>query len=95
MEPVGWTAGADASGGVPGAAATWTHTRAGDTRTDEDVEREVLGPARLLERVLGRRPAAFAWFHGAAWGESRLADVALQAAGYRHVFSNTKIQRIG
>ena len=60
----------------------------------EDVEREIVEPARVLERLLGRPPQVFAWLYGTAMGINPLADEALRATGYRYLFSATKIQRL-
>lgn len=76
------------------ACHTATHCAISDVRTPEDVERELVGSRRRLEQELGREVRSLAWLSGAPYGENERADAAVREAGYRLVFSNTKIQRI-
>lgn len=76
------------------AGHTANHVSAASIATADDIEREVRVPARRLEEVLGRQPAHFAWLFGQAFGSNPIADDALRAAGFRYIFSNTRIQRI-
>jgi peptidoglycan/xylan/chitin deacetylase (PgdA/CDA1 family) len=75
-------------------AHTANHAPVDSIATPADVEREIIEPARVLEQLLGRRPEVFAWLGGTAMGLNPLADEALRAAGFRYLFSNTKIQRL-
>jgi peptidoglycan/xylan/chitin deacetylase (PgdA/CDA1 family) len=75
-------------------AHTATHETAENVRTVEDAEREVHEPARVLRQLLGRPPAAFAWLFAKPMGVSAVADEALRAAGFRYLFSATRIQRL-
>lgn len=76
------------------AAHTANHVESRHVVTAEDVEREVLEPARLIEAVTGRRPPAFAWLWGVPFDGASVAGRALLEAGVRYVFSNTAVQRI-
>ncbi len=74
---------------------TAAHLGINDTHTDEDLEREVADPKRRMDAVTGQSAPAFAWLHGSHWGMSERHDVAVQAAGYRYLISNTSIHHIG
>ena len=76
------------------ASHTANHVSAASIATADDIEREVSAPARRLAEVLGRQPAHFAWLFGQAFGSNPIADDALRTAGFRYIFSNTRIQRI-
>lgn len=74
---------------------TGAHQGIADIVTDEDLHREVLVPKLRLDALTGQDSAAFAWLWGSPYGASARHDAALREAGYRYVFSNTMIQRIG
>jgi len=76
------------------ACHTATHCAISDVRTPEDVQRELVGSRRRLEQELGREARSLAWLSGAPYGENAQVDPAVHEAGYRLVFSNTKIQRV-
>jgi hypothetical protein len=77
------------------AAHTATHATLDSCVGPDDVEREVLAPARLLEAVTGRRPAVMAWKLGAPFDPDTPGGRAMIAAGVRYAVSNTGVQRIG
>jgi peptidoglycan/xylan/chitin deacetylase (PgdA/CDA1 family) len=83
-----------ASRGHVVACHTATHCAISDVRTPEDVERELVGSRRRLEQELGREVRTLAWLSGAPYGGNDRVDPAVYEAGYRLVFSNTKIQRV-
>ncbi|BEP14769.1 hypothetical protein acdb102_30800 [Acidothermaceae bacterium B102] len=74
---------------------TASHAGIADTATEEDFEREIFAPKRLMDAVTGQSAPAYAWLHGTQWGMSQRHDQALQQAGYRYLFCNTMIHRIG
>lgn len=76
------------------AAHTARHSTGLDLRTLEDVEREVLGPCRALERAVGRPPAAFAFYGGTPYDPSSVAGRALLDAGVRYAVTATTWERI-
>ena len=65
-----------------------------DVKTLEDVQRELVGSRQRLEQELGREVRTLAWLSGAPYGENERVDTAVREAGYRMVFSNTKVQHI-
>lgn len=82
------------SGGHVIAAHTATHQSGEQIRTPADVEQEILAPRRAIERATGQAPAAIAFLDGAGLERGSLLEDAVTGAGYRYVFSNTKIQRV-
>jgi peptidoglycan/xylan/chitin deacetylase (PgdA/CDA1 family) len=76
------------------AAHTGTHERIDAITTEDDLEREIFGPYRRILQVTGRPPAATAFLGGSGVGHTPLVDAALRAAGYRYVFSNSRLQRL-
>ena len=74
---------------------TASHAPALAVRSPADVEREVAGPKRRMDEVTGQSAPAFAWLHGTPTGYAPVADAALVDAGYRYLFSNTMVQRLG
>lgn len=74
---------------------TASHDGIADVVTDEDVFREVVEPKQKMDAVTGQSAAGFSWLFGAPWGSSPRHDQALLDAGYRYLFSNTMISRIG
>ena len=77
------------------AAHTAHHVPARTVLTDEDVEREVVEPVRLLTALTGRPPPAFAWLFGSAHDPASPAGRAVERSGVRWLASNTAYQRIG
>lgn len=73
---------------------TASHVGVGDVITDDDIEREIVEPKRVLDGMTGQDSAAFVWLYGTPWGGHPRHDDAIVRAGYRYVFSNTMIQRI-
>ena len=73
---------------------TSSHAGIADVVTDDDVEREILRPKRLMDSHTGQSSASFAWLHGTFYGGSPRHDEALRAAGYRYLVSNTMVQEI-
>ncbi|RJK94242.1 polysaccharide deacetylase family protein [Vallicoccus soli] len=76
------------------AAHTARHSTGLDLVTREDVEREVLGPCRAIERAVGRAPAAFAFYSGTPYDPSSVAGRALLEAGVRYAVTATTWERI-
>ena len=74
---------------------TASHAGIADVVSDEDLHREVVEPKRKMDAVTGQSAAGFSWLFGAPWGASARHDQAVSDAGYRYVFSNTMISRIG
>ncbi len=74
---------------------TASHDGIADVITDEDFRREIVEPKQRMDAVTGQSAAAFVWLHGSPWGASSRHDEAVRAAGYRYLFSNTMIHRIG
>lgn len=74
---------------------TASHAGIADVATDEDFQREIVEPKRKMDAATGQSAPAHAWLHGTQWGMSDKHDRALQEAGYRYLFSNTMIHRIG
>lgn len=74
---------------------TASHAGYADVATTADLHREVAEPKQQLDAVTGQASAAFAWLWGTPYGVSERHDAAVRGAGYRYVFSNTMIQRIG
>ena len=74
---------------------TASHDGIADVVTEEDLHREVVEPKRRMDAVTGQSAAAFSWLFGSPWGCSPRHDQALRDAGYRYLFSNTMIARIG
>jgi hypothetical protein len=73
---------------------TSSHDGIADVVTDEDLEREIVAPKRLMDGYTGQDSPAMAWLWGTPFGGSPRHDQAIAAAGYRYVFSNTMIQRL-
>ncbi|MFF7331865.1 polysaccharide deacetylase family protein [Streptomyces sp. NPDC008150] len=71
---------------------TASHAPARDVRTPADVEREVTGPKRLMDRAAGGSAPATAWLEGTSWTGASPADEAVRDAGYRFLFGNTMVQ---
>ena len=74
-----------------------SHTRNHSQLMTEDpaaLEGEIVGPQEDFQTHLGHRVGAFASLSGAPYGEYPKADRLIEAAGYRFVFSNLKIQRL-
>lgn len=57
-------------------------------------EEEIIGAQREFKKQLGHPVRAFASLTGPAYGENKLTDRLVAAAGYDFVFSNFRIQRI-
>lgn len=75
-------------------AHTATHAAADETVDRADLDREVAGPRKDLERVTGRAPLGMVWKFGAPYDPQHPSGRAIRDAGYRFVVSNTAIQRI-
>ena len=73
---------------------TGSHLGIADLATDDDFEREVVEPKRILDAATGQDAAAFVWLWGTPWGRHPRHDRAVVDAGYRYVFSNAMIQRV-
>lgn len=78
---------------------TSSHDGIGETSLtaagEDDGEREVTAPLRLLQEWTGGRAApATAWMGGTPWGLHPGHDEAVRAAGHQLVVSNTAVQRI-
>ncbi|WP_367048423.1 polysaccharide deacetylase family protein [Streptomyces sp. Je 1-332] len=73
---------------------TASHALARKVLTQEHIEREVVEPKRLMDRVTGGSALCTAWLEGTSWTGESPADRALVEAGYRFVFSNTMVQRL-
>lgn len=73
---------------------TATHAGIADVLTDQDLEREIAEPKRILDELTGGGAAVFVWMLGTPWGGHPRHDRAICDAGYRYVLSNTMIQRI-
>ena len=76
------------------AAHTAHHVPARAVVTEEDAEREVHEPVRLLGELTGRRPPAFAWLLGSPYDPASAAGRAVVRAGVRYQASNTVYQRV-
>jgi peptidoglycan/xylan/chitin deacetylase (PgdA/CDA1 family) len=76
------------------ASHTKTHSRI-TLDVAQDLEREIVGSQRDFERELGHSVKSFAWLLGSEYGVHPNADPFLHAAGYRYLFSNFKIQKLG
>jgi hypothetical protein len=76
------------------AAHTATHCAVYSVRTPEDVRRELVEPRERLESELEVEVRTLAWLLGAPYGTHPWAEVAAREAGYRLLFSNTKVQRM-
>lgn len=78
---------------------TSSHDGIGETSLtagQDDDEREVSAPLRLLQEWTGGRAApATAWMGGTPWGLHPGHDDAVTAAGHQLVISNTAVQRVG
>lgn len=74
---------------------TASHEQALGIRSTADAEREVAEPKRRMDAVTGQSAPAFAWLHGTPLGFAPAADSAVADAGYRYLFSNTMVQRVG
>lgn len=74
---------------------TASHDGIADVTSAEDFEREIFEPKAKMDAVTGQSAPAFAWLHGTQWGMSERHDRALQEAGYRYLFCNTMVHRIG
>jgi peptidoglycan/xylan/chitin deacetylase (PgdA/CDA1 family) len=77
------------------AAHTATHEHMGAIATEEDVEREIVEPKRVLERICGRPVDVFAWLFAERYGINERCDRGLREAGYRWVVSHARLQKIG
>jgi Polysaccharide deacetylase len=77
------------------ACHTATHAGIADAQTPGAAERELAGAKATLEAQLGVDVSTFAWLWGSPVGVDADLDARLRALGYRYVFSNTKIQRLG
>ncbi|GGM07140.1 polysaccharide deacetylase family protein [Nakamurella endophytica] len=75
-------------------AHTASHAGIADVWTDEDLDREVHEPGRVLREWTGQAAPAFVWLHGTPWGGHPRHDAAVVDAGYRYQFSNTMLQRL-
>lgn len=73
---------------------TASHESVGWIRTEDDVQREIVGPKQRMDAVTGQDSACFAWLEGTHYGHDPVNDEAVRRAGYRYVFSNTMIQRL-
>jgi peptidoglycan/xylan/chitin deacetylase (PgdA/CDA1 family) len=75
-------------------AHTATHAAAETTVAAADLDREVAGPRKDLERVTGQAPPGLVWRLGGPYDPEHPSGKAAREAGYRFVLSNTAIQRI-
>lgn len=75
-------------------AHTANHAAAKDISTDAEIEREILGPIRELERLTGYRPPAFAFLYGTPPHPGTAAGAAVLASGVRYATTNTAYLRI-
>ncbi|MEV0845079.1 polysaccharide deacetylase family protein [Streptomyces sp. NPDC049954] len=73
---------------------TASHALARSVRTAADIDREVSGPKRLMDRATGGSARCTAWLEGTNWTGESPADQALTGSGYHFVFSNTMVQRL-
>lgn len=75
------------------ASHTRSHVRV--SGTDPAALQDELGGAQAdFLRELGRPVRALAWLMGGAYGESPLADAAVDRAGHEFLFSNFRVQRL-
>jgi peptidoglycan/xylan/chitin deacetylase (PgdA/CDA1 family) len=75
---------------------TWDHVRLVSTLSRAQLEREIAGAKRRLERELGREVAAFCWVGGEEETYSAEAARAIRAAGFRLGFmTNNALVRPG
>ncbi|WP_062015837.1 polysaccharide deacetylase family protein [Aureimonas sp. AU4] len=76
------------------AAHTRTHAKASGT-DEAALGPEIVGAQDDMRAILGRPVAGFAFQSGAPLGDNPVADALLARAGYRFLFSNLAIQRVG
>jgi Polysaccharide deacetylase len=76
------------------ACHTATHCAVVDIETPEDARLELAYSRQRLEHELGREVRCLVWFLGTPYGENERANAAVREAGYRLLFTNTKVQRV-
>lgn len=77
------------------ACHTATHSSLAALTTEADVQRELVASKARLEAATGVEVRTVAWLWGAPVGLDPAFDDRLAGLGYRFVFSNDKIQRLG
>lgn len=75
------------------------HTRshqlaAADALSPEALHAEIVLSQGDFSRELGQSVHTFAWIYGSGYGVNPAADATLKAAGYRYLFSNSRLQRL-
>jgi peptidoglycan/xylan/chitin deacetylase (PgdA/CDA1 family) len=76
------------------ACHTATHCAVVDIEPPEDARLELAYSRQRLEHELGREVRCLAWFLGTPYGENERANAAVREAGYRLLFTNTKVQHV-
>jgi Polysaccharide deacetylase len=77
------------------ACHTATHVGVADAQTPEATRRQLAASKATLEGELGITVSAFAWLWGTPVGVDAALDARLAGLGYRFVFSESMIQRLG
>ena len=77
------------------ASHTRTHAALTEASPAEALQREIVESQQALVAQLGEPAQAFAWLYGNEYQTLSTAHPYLAAAGYRYLFSNYKIQRLG
>ncbi|SLN74347.1 polysaccharide deacetylase family protein [Roseisalinus antarcticus] len=80
-------------GGHVIASHTRTHTRV-ELDDSDALWPEIVGAQDEFAARLGHPVRSFAWLFGGRYGETELADRAVDAAGYEFLFSNLAVQRL-
>lgn len=74
---------------------TGSHVALSHETTTEEMQREIVEAKRRIEEKIGRPVTTFAWKSGAGYECDARARRYLEEAGYRYLFGDLKIERIG
>jgi peptidoglycan/xylan/chitin deacetylase (PgdA/CDA1 family) len=74
---------------------TGNHFRITKDTSELDMNNEIVDAKRNLEGMIGRSVDVFCWLYGEEYNHNVRAHPFFEAAGYRYVMSNLKIEKIG
>ncbi|MCF8001755.1 MAG: polysaccharide deacetylase family protein [Halanaerobiales bacterium] len=74
---------------------TMSHFRFDNETSDEVLKREIIGSKELLEEKLDSKIDVFCWLGGENFKKGSKVSKYIHEAGYRYLYSNNKIEKIG